>query len=349
MIHKPMFKLTFWHYQIVGFILFTINEFARNFQFWFNSINSVYYFIYTLAVLFLLTIIIRYIYRYLYDLKKPPFLYIIVGSFTSLLFAFFWQEIRLVIRQYLLISDKTWLTTERDYTYLVSVLMSSWTIFVWSMLYFGIKYWKDLQEESERLKVSFLLATKAKLQMLRYQINPHFLFNSLNSIKALTFENPEQAGIMLTELSEFLRATLSYNENIFVPVKAEIEIIEKYLAIEKIRFEERLKYKISFDNEIIDKEILCFISQPLVENAIKHGLTNNSDGITLLVNFKKSDRNLLVEVINTGTFGENMNSEGTGIKNVTERLDNAYPGLYNFSINVQGNSVVVRLLIPDRS
>lgn len=342
-----MIKLTFWHYQIVGFILFAINEFAREYQFWFSSLRSACYWIFTFSVLFLLTLVLRYIYSYFYKFNIVPLIQIIIGSFTSIIFAFFWQEIRLAVRPYFLGVPETWLSTKRDYEYFVSVFLSSWTLFVWSILYFGIKYWKDLQEESERLKVSSLLATKAKLQMLRYQINPHFLFNSLNSIKALTFENPEQAGIMLTELSEFLRATLSYNENVFVPVKAEIEIIEKYLAIEKIRFEERLKYKISFDNEILDKEILCFISQPLVENAIKHGLTNNPNGITLLVNFRKNDKNLLVEVINTGTFRKSEDTEGTGIKNVTERLNNAYPGKYNFSTNVQGNSVVVRLLIPD--
>ena len=183
--------------------------------------------------------------------------------------------------------------------------------------------------------------------MLRYQINPHFLFNSLNSIKALAFENPEQASFMITELSEFLRITLSYNDKIFIPVSEEIEIIEKYLTIEKIRFEERLDYNISVDSTLIDKKILCFITQPLVENAIKHGMAYKPDGIRLSVFFRQIDQCIAIEIVNEGKLIENGNSTGTGLKNVRERLENAYFKEYILTMTEEGQFVKVRLLLPE--
>jgi len=232
---------------------------------------------------------------------------------------------------------------------LYRVTLSAWVPFSWSILYFGIKYWKDLEEEKERAKATLLLATKAQLQMLRYQINPHFLFNSLNSIKALTYENPEQAGVMLTEFAEFLRTTLCYDDKVFVPVKEEIEIIQKYLKIEKIRYEERLSYSILYDNTILENEILCFISQPLVENAIKHGLTNNPDGIKLVINFSKIDKNICVEVANTGKLMNADHSTGKGLKNVIERLESAYSNNYTLTISEEDSFVKVRILLPEKT
>jgi two-component system LytT family sensor kinase len=339
------FKLTFWHYQLIGWIIFLTNEMLREYQFWATSINTKLYLIITWSVFFSATLGLRYVYRLFYKLKKSPLFYLILISIVSIVTSFFWQVVRLLYIPFLFDDD----IVGRQFSLFSLILLSAWVPFTWSILYFGIKYWNDLQEESERSKASLLLATTAQLQMLRYQINPHFLFNSLNSIKALTYENPEQAGVMLTELSEFLRTTLSYNGRVFVPIKEEIEIIEKYLSIEKIRFEERLNYKINYDKIILEKEILCFITQPIVENAIKHGLTNNPAGIDININFSKIKDYLSIDIENTGVLKEHDDSNGTGLKNVIERLDNAYSKQYILSINDDNGVVKIRLLIPYES
>lgn len=277
------------------------------------------------------------------------FLYFFLMCGISFISSALSWELRILVRPLLIDEQYTWLTYSRDFEYLTLILTSSWPFFVWSILYFNIKYWKDLVAETDRSKASLLLATTAQLQMLRYQINPHFLFNSLNSIKALTYENPEQAGIMLTELSEFLRTTLCYNDKVYIPVKEEIEIIEKYLSIEKIRFEERLNYKIGYDKKILGKEILCFITQPIVENAIKHGLENNPAGIDINISFTRIEDYLSIEIENTGILKNPDNSNGKGLKNVMERLENAYSKEYIFCINDDNGVVKTRLLIPDKS
>ena len=342
-------ELTFWHYQWTGFIILCVADILRSLEFWFSTTGSIILMIFTYSSFFCLTLLLRYVYRPLYNLKKPMLLYLLLTCGISYITSALSLELGIFVRPFLIDEQYTWLAYNRNFEYLTQILTNSWSFFVWSILYFNVKYWRDLVAETERSKASSLLATTAQLQMLRYQINPHFLFNSLNSIKALTYENPEQAGVMLTELSEFLRTTLSYNGMVFVPIKEEIEIIEKYLSIEKIRFEERLNYKINYDKIILEKEILCFITQPIVENAIKHGLTNNPAGIDININFSKIEDYLSIEIENTGVLKDHDNSNGTGLKNILERLDNAYSKQYIFSINDDNGVVKIRLLIPDES
>lgn len=343
---KRFSELGFWHYQLLGFGLFIINDLTRGASFFFSSPGTVVYMIYSYLTIFGLTLLLRYIYRPLYKQKKSQIYYFFILSVVSFLFSALCVELRLVLRYPLVGTDGNWFHFKRDYAYLSMILTTSWIFFVWSILYFSIKYWQDLNREYERSKASQLLASRAQLQMLRYQINPHFLFNTLTSIKALTYENPEQAGTMLTELSEFLRATLNYNEKVFVTVKEEMEIIEKYLSIEKVRFEERLNYKVHASEDILGCEIVCFITQPLVENAIKHGLNNNPRGITLTVNVYGIGDLLKIDIINSGTLWNRGDTNGTGIRNVRERLENAYNGRYKFNIEETGGNVVVSLVIP---
>ena len=111
--------------------------------------------------------------------------------------------------------------------FLGEVFLLTTPLFAWSVIYFGLKLWFDLESEKERLNKANYLAKEAQLKMLRYQINPHFLFNSLNSIQALMYKDVEKADSMLTEFSEFFRYTLKHNNTTYVPVKIEMEIIEK--------------------------------------------------------------------------------------------------------------------------
>jgi LytS/YehU family sensor histidine kinase len=230
--------------------------------------------------------------------------------------------------------------------FLYRILFSTWVFLVWNLLYFGVKYWQDLFTERVKAREAMILAQKAQLHMLRNQLNPHFLFNSLNSIQGLVYENPGLADSMISELSEFLRYSLKYNTTVLVQVREELEILKKYLSIEKIRFEERLEFKIDADINLLDYEIPCFIAQPLVENSIKHGLSNNPVGIQILINVYRLDNYLIIEVANTGTFLSSNWSPGTGIKNILERLENMYPGKHSFNLLEEEGLVKAKIKIP---
>lgn len=261
-------------------------------------------------------------------------------SIFSVLCSFFWHIVRLLYIDFLLTDE----IVGHQASLFYRVLLSAWVPFTWSILYFGIKYWNDWQEELERSRASLLLASKAQLQMLRYQINPHFLFNSLNSIQGLMYQDLKKADLMLTELSEFLRYTLKFNTEIYVSLEDEFEIIEKYLFVEKIRFDDRLDYSIQLPSGLRKENILCFLTQPLVENAIKHGMKSSPySKIEIVIEASVDGPNLIITVTNTGKWKENEGDDTTGIKNVKERLDNAYPG--NYSLNFSNDSGIVKVEI----
>jgi len=219
-------------------------------------------------------------------------------------------------------------------------------LFGWSLMYFGLKYYFNLQEEREKSHNLVLLAQQAQLQMLRYQINPHFLFNTLNSIKALIRRESALAETMITELSEFLRYTLRHNDKTIISLEEEIEIVKKYLLLEKIRYEKRLNYSFDIDEKSLKVNVLCFLLQPFVENAIKHGLTGSPKGITIIIRSFIADSNLYIQVKNSGKWIDNSNT-GNGIKNVHARLEAAYPNKYEFNINKESDEISVTIAIKD--
>jgi len=344
---KNVSELTFWHYQCLGFSLFLINELLRGTDFFFTSRGTVIYMIYTYSIFFGLTVLLRYIYRPLYELKKSQLFYFIVISAVSFLFSALSFELRLIFRYSLTGTGEPWLHFNRNFEYLTVLLTSSWVFFVWGILYFSIKYWQDLNREYERSRASLLLASKAQLQMLRYQINPHFLFNSLNSIQGLMYQDLKKADLMLTELSEFLRYTLKFNTDIYVSLEDEFEIIEKYLFVEKIRFDDRLDYSIQLPSGLRKEKILCFLTQPFVENAIKHGMKSSPySKVEIVIKASVDGPNLVITVTNTGKWKENGGDDTTGIKNVKERLDNAYPGNYSLNISDNRGMVNVEIKVP---
>jgi LytS/YehU family sensor histidine kinase len=214
----------------------------------------------------------------------------------------------------------------------------------WSVLYLGLKFWIDLIESKIRGEKYLLLSQRTQLQMLRYQLNPHFLFNSLSSIQALVYDDPSQADRMITQLSDFLRYTIRDKDKLFISLKEEVVIVEKYLSIEKTRFPDRLNYKINVSKVASEQEVLAFILQPFVENAVKYGMKSSPDFLNVLINGFYRDKTLILEVVNNGEWIES-DTEGTGIKNVFERLENAYPEKYKLNIDCVDNTVRVRIEI----
>lgn len=221
------------------------------------------------------------------------------------------------------------------------------TITAWSAIYFGIKYWQQWQRERENTLQAKILAEKAQLEMLRYQLNPHFLFNALNSIRASVDEDGKRAKQMITQLSEFLRHSLLSGETKEIALREEIEAVKNYLAIEKIRFEEKLETEFNIEEATKDFKVPCFILNPLVENAVKHGLQTSPKLLKIKVSAKLVGNNLWLEVVNTGKLDKTSNLNGTkiGLKNVRERLEQLFPENSSFNLSEENGFVSAKIEI----
>jgi two-component system sensor histidine kinase AlgZ len=200
----------------------------------------------------------------------------------------------------------------------------------------------------ERKQVaSQLLARDAELQMLRSQINPHFLFNSLNSISALTSIDATAARSMAIELGSFYRKTLALSTRQEISLGEEIELCEHFLAIEKIRFGEKLQVKWSIESAALSAQVPAMFLQPLLENAIKHGICNLSDGGTIKVKSFIHDVWLHI-VIENPLDQESSITPGTatGLKNLIARIQNLYADHARVSWQGIANHFCVEIIIP---
>lgn len=225
------------------------------------------------------------------------------------------------------------------------------TVTAWSAVYFGIKYWQKWQTERENALQSSALANKAQLEMLRYQLNPHFLFNALNSIRASVDEDAKRAKEMITSLSEFLRYSLLNESAKKIPLGEELEAVRNYLAIEKIRFEEKLVVEFDIEKQAEDFRVPAFLLNPLVENAIKHGLKSGAKPLKIIISAKIIDKKLLVEVLNSGEIQNGFNTDGNGIglKNVRERLEKLFGEKGKFELMQENDFVKARIEIAEEN
>jgi hypothetical protein len=341
-------KPGFWVFQLGGWIVFILIDFLQS-PGQFKSDNVFTYWIASMLFGFLITLILRVIYKKIYQGKKNLYLIILVMSLSTLIGGACWfllnRTVTKPILDTLVKGMEFQVVVPPVSDILTMTLMLGWPLFGWSILYFGIKLWMDLLNEKEKSEKSQLLAQQAQLQMLRYQLNPHFLFNSLNSIQALIYINQEQADKMLTDLSEFLRFSLANKDKIQIPLEEEIQMIRKYLSMEKTRFPRRMDYSIDVSEAAQKQEVISFLLQPFVENAIKHGFRNNPEYLKISIKGDVNGNELNLEVSNTGGWIEPENEMGTGMRNVIERLENVYPGKYRFSIQKDTDQVVVKINI----
>lgn len=219
------------------------------------------------------------------------------------------------------------------------------TLTAWSALYFGIKYWREWQQERENALASAAMANQAQLEMLRYQINPHFLFNSLNSIRASIDEDAARAKQMVTQLSEFLRYSLLHNNTKEVTLGEEIEAVRNYLAIEKIRFEDKLEVEFDVDEAAEKLPVPCFLLNPLVENAVKHGFNGSRMPLRIVISAELKNGALFLQVVNTGALSKGENGTKVGLQNIRERLRKIYNERAEFELKEENGCVFAQIKI----
>jgi LytS/YehU family sensor histidine kinase len=221
-------------------------------------------------------------------------------------------------------------------------------IFSWSALYIGIKFWLEWGLQKNKVDQANTIATETRLQMLRYQLNPHFLFNALNSIRATIGDNDNKARSMITELSEFLRYSLLSNDHQEIPFKDEITTVKHYLSIEKKRFEEKLDIKFEIDPNVENFPILSFLIHPIIENAIKYGMKTSKIPLKILIKADELKNGLCINIINSGYWikptqkdRDSAQGTGTGLENVTARLKWGFPDRHKFEYFERDGNVVV--------
>ena len=218
-------------------------------------------------------------------------------------------------------------------------------------IYFAVRHWENAQIQKENTLKSEALAHEAQLQMLRFQINPHFLFNSLNTIRATIVLDQDKARHIVTLLSDFFRYTLEKDQEQANTIGKEIDAIKNYLNIQKIRFEEKLEFNFNIDLKTQNIEIPFFIIHPLVENAVKYGIETSTKPLKISIKSTIVDNNLIIEVSNSGSLiaekDSNIDSTNTGIENINKRLNLVYPGNYEFSLKEYDKNVVAKLIIKN--
>jgi LytS/YehU family sensor histidine kinase len=214
----------------------------------------------------------------------------------------------------------------------------------------GVNTRMDLENERNRTSELYALWLNARLDTLRGQLNPHFLFNSLHTISSLLFTDIRRADKLLADFSDVLRTTLREGQREFSTVREEVDYARRYLSIEETRFEDRLVTRFSVDDQALGARVPSLILQPLIENAIKYGISASAGGNAVAVEARRSGDTLVLEVSNDFRPEDTVSAErktGIGLNNVRERLMAIYGADYTLSsIHLPGNRWSTRISLP---
>ncbi|MCC6690849.1 MAG: histidine kinase [Bacteroidia bacterium] len=229
-----------------------------------------------------------------------------------------------------------------------SILNIAFVLFFWSLIYFlihSIENYKKSEIENLKWQASI---NEIELNKLKSQLNPHFMFNAMNSIRALVEENPRRAKESINQLSNILRNTLTMGRNKVIAFNDEFSIVKDYIQLESTRYEERLRVEYDIDPKSIDFSIPPLLLQTLVENAIKHGISKLPNGGNLILKTEVKYDTLYINIKNSGQINiGNNNSTGFGLKNSEQRLQLLYGNLASLKVfNCDDNNVLTELMIP---
>jgi len=221
----------------------------------------------------------------------------------------------------------------------------------WSVLYFGIKFYESQRKQEEAMLKAVALAQEAQLKMLRYQLNPHFLFNTLNAISTLILDNQNRnANHAVTRLSEFLRYTLDQDPMKKVTLRQEIEALDLYLGTERLRFGERLHLEYAIEEGALDALVPSLLLQPLLENSLKYAVSAREEGGCVRIEGRAREGRLELSVIDDGPgLREGMPAgerRGVGLRNTRERLAVLYGENYRFVVLNAQPGLRVEMALP---
>lgn len=233
---------------------------------------------------------------------------------------------------------------------LQSTINLSLNFVLWSLLYFLFHFIQNYRKEEIKNLRWQALSTEVELNKLKSQLNPHFVFNSMNSIRALVDENPEKSKDSITQLSNILRSSLLMGRQKVISLKEELQLVHDYLSLEQTRFEERLKVSFFIEEDTKDHKLPPMLLQTLVENGIKHGISKLAEGGKLIVRAHKEENNLKLSIENSGYFrDEKERDPGFGLLNSRQRLFLLYGERSSLTIqNTKNSTVLAEVTIPSK-
>ncbi|NQX92872.1 MAG: histidine kinase [Flavobacteriales bacterium] len=332
----------YWVAQIGGWGVLALGNYI-NAQAGGSTTPEVVYFTTVLFILpFLLTHLYRWILHEINATNKGIGAILLIALLSSLFLSIIFNGITFGLRSLIFtspISDFSAITFSW-------ILNFSFVFLLWNTLYFGFHYFNNLrQAEINNLKLK-AANTEMELVNFKNQMNPHFMFNSLNSIRALIDENPSKAKEGVTLLSVLMRNSLKLGKNQLVPLQDELELVRKYLALEKMRFEARLTFSLHTPENMGGLLAPPLILQTLVENAVKHGIAKLRDGGHIDIHVEQKMADVVVTIKNSGTYEPKSGNVGIGLKNSRERLRILYGSDDLLRVYPLNEQVVASFTIP---
>ncbi len=339
-------RSTYWLCQVFGWLSMVVIEMI-NYSFFIVksfSVQVLYFFlVYAIEGIILMEIYRRVILRY--HLFDSSISYIWLYAFISTLIVSFIMTCITQIPLIVFIRRIDW----NEWT-LISMVGNTinWMryIGVWIIIYFMYNIIQQKNTiQSEKLRAENLAKT-TELELLKLQLNPHFLFNALNSIKALVTINPEQSREAIVQLSELLRFTLQYGRELLIPVHHELAEVARYLELEQMRFGKKLQVEYDIADAVRQRLIPPASLLTLAENAVKHGIAKQTDPGMIRISITEEANELVkIQVINPGIY-DVSNHRGIGLQHLAKRLEEVYQGRAIFHIHQQGSQVSAILCIP---
>lgn len=342
------FKQSYWVFQVIGWTFYILATELSNYLVLFSfSYEEVENLMFNATINILLGISLTHFFRVFfktYNWVKLSLPSLGVRSLIGiLLMTALMAAVNISLDENILdFSNSNWILL--DITYFINL---SKPIIIWVLIYIFYAYTTERRNDAiERIKMqASIQASEAKI--LRAQINPHFMFNALNSIRALILEEPKKAQKGITQLSNILRSSLVADRKTTISLKEELKTIEDYLALEKVRYEERLQIAWNTDPDTLNVEVPPMMLQTLVENAIKHGVQKAAKWGFVEINTSKTNEYLEIKIRNTGVLERNNNTRvdgGFGLPNTEKRLNILYGPNARFEIFQEDNQTVCAVI-----
>jgi sensor histidine kinase YesM len=295
---------------------------------------------------FVLSAPLRYIYRRLWG---HPLRTLVVGVLASCYATAL--ALRVIINlAYKALVEPTW-QFKTIFEVLTGSLTMTYLLLCWSALYFGIKYYESLQQQREAALKATSLAQEAQLKMLRYQLNPHFLFNTLNAISTLILDNQNRiANHAVSRLSEFLRYSLDQDPMKKVTLRKEMEALDLYLNTERLRFGERLRLEYAIEESALEALLPSLLLQPLIENSVKYAISPRESGGMIRIEGRTRAGMLELAVIDDGPGlregAASSDGRGVGLRNTRERLAVLYGQQHRFAVLNSNPGLRIDMAVP---
>jgi len=323
-------NLLFWTLHSLGWIAYGLTQ-SVGFWLYEKSEGWTWVVLVTTVSGFVLSAPMRYAFRALWGRRPRTMILGILA--TTYPIALAWRVV--INLSYTRFVDPEW-KFKTLFEIFAGSLSSVYLLLCWAGLYFAIKYYEWMQEQREAVHKASTLAQEAQLKMLRYQLNPHFLFNTLNAISTLILDNENRtANSAVMRLSEFLRYTLDQDPMKTVTLRQEIDALNLYLSTERLRFGARLGLEFAVEEQALDALVPSLILQPLIENAIKYAISPGESGGFIRIEGRVRGSMLELAVVDDGpglgAAGIAANGRGVGLRNTRERLAVLYGDAHRFA------------------